>query len=247
MRLTGYGVREWGGGAVLALLLLGGAAYLYLKVDQVAGIAVGALVLLVYFCVAAFFRDPYRRVPDSPSVLISPADGVIRDIELLKHEDENEFFDGKGIGRVGIFLSVLDVHLNRAPCDIEVDKRVYKEGAFHDARNPKASQENESMTIFCKGKVEGREFPLILRQISGAIARRIVCEADSGKSYAKGERFGMIKFGSRTELFLPAESWMHVSVKVGDRVFAGETVVAKVVEKKNAVDSTSNDGTSKDA
>jgi phosphatidylserine decarboxylase len=231
MRLTGYGAREWGGGGVLALLALGGAAYLYLKVDQTAGIVVASVVALVYFCVAAFFRDPKRRVPEEPTVLVSPADGVIRDIELLKSEDENEFFDGNGVVRVGIFLSVLDVHLNRAPCEMEVEKRFYKEGAFHDARNPKASKENESMTVFCRGKIEDSEFPMIIRQISGAIARRIVCQADSGKSYSKGERFGMIKFGSRTELFLPAESWMRVEVKVGDRVFAGETVVAKVVAK----------------
>jgi len=217
----------------LALLALGGAAYLYLKVDQTTGIAIAAVVALVYFCVAAFFRDPNRRIPEDPAVLISPADGVIRDIELLKNEEENEFFDGKSVVRVGIFLSVLDVHLNRAPCDMEVKKRAYKEGAFHDARNPKASTENESMTVFCEGKAGEHSFPMIIRQISGAIARRIVCEADAGKAYAKGERFGMIKFGSRTELFLPAEPWMHISVKVGDRVFAGETIVAKVVKKTN--------------
>jgi len=215
----------------LALLTLGGAAYLYLKVDQTTGIAVASLVALVYFCVAAFFRDPNRKTPDDTTALISPADGVVRDIELLKNEEENEFFDGKNVVRIGIFLSVLDVHLNRAPCDMEVKKRFYKEGAFHDARNPKASSENESMTVFCEGKIGERSFPMIVRQISGAIARRIVCEADSGKTYAKSERFGMIKFGSRTELFLPAEAWMHVAVKVGDRVFAGETIVAKVVEK----------------
>ena len=240
--LTRYGIKEWGGGGLLVLLLLGASAYLYLKVDVVTGIVAGALVCLVYFCVAAFFRDPSRRVPDDASALVAPADGVVRDIELLKHEDENEFFDGKGVVRIGIFLSVLDVHINRAPCPMKVAKRVYREGTFHDARNPKATSENEAMAIFCHGESGGEKFPLIIRQISGAIARRIVCKADEGGEFVRGERFGMIKFGSRTELFLPAETWMQVAVKVGDRVFAGETIMAKVVKSQGAKEDSTGDG-----
>ncbi len=239
--LTRYGIREWGVGGLLALVLLGGSAYLYLRVDTTVGIVVGSFVVLVYFCLAAFFRDPPRRVPDDPAVLVAPADGVVRDIELLKHEDENEFFDGKGVVRIGVFLSVLDVHINRAPCPVKVEKRVYREGTFHDARHPKATSENEAMAIFCRGEAGGEKFPLIVRQISGAIARRIVCRADEGGEFARGERFGMIKFGSRTELFLPAEKWMQVLVKVGDRVYAGETVMSKVVKLQDAEEKSKGD------
>jgi phosphatidylserine decarboxylase len=84
------------------------------------------------------------------------------------------------------------------------------------------------MTIFCEGKALDKTFPLIVRQISGAIAKRIVCDAEPDKSFKKGERFGMIKFGSRTELYLPAEQWMNLTVKIGDKVCAGETVVARL-------------------
>jgi phosphatidylserine decarboxylase len=114
---------------------------------------------------------------------------------------------------------------------LEVKDKQYRKGKYHDARSPLASKENEAMTIFCESTVEGRTFPLIVRQISGAIAKRIVCEVDVGSKIKKGERYGMIKFGSRTELFLPAEPWMKLSVKVGDKVYAGSSVIASVTPK----------------
>jgi phosphatidylserine decarboxylase len=232
IKLTKYGFREWFGGGVLTLLLLGACMYIVYGLEQsVTGWILAGFTVLLYFCLAAFFRDPHRVIPEESNVLVSPADGVIRDIELLKETEDNKLFDGQGVVRVGIFLSVLDVHLNRAPCDIKVESKEYKKGKFHDARNPLASKENESMTITCTAKVKGKTFPLAVRQISGAIARRIVCEADEGSVFSKGERFGMIKFGSRTELFVPAEQWITLSVKVGDRVYAGSTAVAAVKTK----------------
>lgn len=229
MKLTKYGLREWFGGGIISFILIGASLGLAFYGEQpVAGYSLAVFIFLIYFGIAAFFRDPYRKIPSETNVLISPADGVIRDIELLKEAEENKFFDGNGIIRVGIFLSVLDVHLNRAPCDIEVKQKVYRKGKFHDARNSLASKENEAMTIYCNATVDNKSFPIIIRQISGAIAKRIVCLADEGKTFAKGERFGMIKFGSRTELFIPAEQWITLSVKVGDRVFAGKTIIARV-------------------
>lgn len=237
MKLTGYGKREWFGGGVISLILI--AAFIYCtRYNPALFYTLTGLVCLVYFCVAGFFRDPNRKVPEGDNLLVSPADGVIRDIELLKDAEENQFFEGKDTVRVGIFLSVFNVHLNRAPCDIEVKEKSYREGKYHDARNPLASKENEAMTISCLSSVNDKKFPMIVRQISGAIAKRIVCKADEGKTFAKGERFGMIKFGSRTEIYLPAEPWIELTVKIGDKVCAGETVVAKV---------TNPEGKSKDA
>ena len=229
MKLTKYGLKEWLGGGVIALILIAACLYLvYYKEQTVIGYSVAGFILLIYICIAAFFRDPYRKIPLDSNVLVAPADGVIRDIELLKDAEENAFFNNQGVVRVGIFLSVLDVHLNRAPCDIEVKQQTYRKGKFHDARNTLASKENEAMTISCTASVEDKSFPVMIRQISGAIAKRIVCMADEGKHFSKGERFGMIKFGSRTELFIPAEQWLILSVKVGDKVFAGKSIIAKV-------------------
>ena len=130
---------------------------------------------------------------------------------------------------MGIFLSVLDVHLNRAPAKATVLDSCYKPGRFHDARDPRASKENESNTLVCEAELAGgRKYPLLVKQISGAIAKRIVCAVVPGETLRKGERFGMIKFGSRTELYLPLCPEIELAVKVGDRVRAGSSVVARL-------------------
>ena len=231
MKLTGYGKKEWLGGGIIALIIIAVSLYC-MRWDLVIGISIASFTAVVYFCVAAFFRDPKRNIPNDENILVSPADGMIKDIELLKDADENQFFEGKDTIRVGIFLSVLNVHLNRAPCDMTVKKKSYRKGRYHDARSPLASKENEAMTVFCHAQAAEKKFPAIIRQISGAIAKRIVCKAEEGSEYKKGERFGMIKFGSRTELFLPAEPWMEITVKTGDKVYAGETVVARIIKPR---------------
>jgi phosphatidylserine decarboxylase len=195
--------------------------------------AVSGLIIIIWLGIAAFFRDPKRNIPHEKDILVSPADGVIRDIELIKNCEIN-CFEGKDTLRIGIFLSVLDVHLNRTPCDMHVEFEQYKKGKFHDARNTNASKENESMTIAGTAYVEGEEFPIAIKQISGAIARRIVCPVKIGDFFAKGQIYGMIKFGSRTELYLPASQDVQVQVKVGDRVFAGSSIVAKKVDLDDA-------------
>jgi phosphatidylserine decarboxylase len=229
MKLTEYGLKEWLLGGIFSVLLIALClALVFYWKKPALGYSLAGVVCFVYFCFAAFFRDPYRKIPQDENVLVSPADGVVKDIELIKGTDENEFFKNQDIIRVGIFLSVLDVHINRAPCNLEIADKKYRKGKYHDARSPLASKENEAMTIFCNASVPEKQFPIIVRQISGAIAKRIVCAAEPGDKFEKGQKFGMIKFGSRTELYLPAEQWMTLTVKIGDPVYAGESVVARI-------------------
>ncbi|OGV52912.1 MAG: hypothetical protein A2X49_09950 [Lentisphaerae bacterium GWF2_52_8] len=229
MKLASYGRREWLGSAFIALFLLLISLWMGVGISIHAGLALATLTILGWLALAAFFRDPERKPPADLDVILSPADGVVRDIELVRGTPLNEFFGGKSILRIGIFLSVFDVHLNRAPCCFKVAQKDYREGAFHDARNPLASQVNEAMTLSGFAEFDGRSFPLAIRQISGAIARRIVCTAEPGDLLERAQRYGMIKFGSRTELYLPAGHDISLSVKVGDRVAAGVTVMARLV------------------
>ena len=229
MKLSGYGRREWLGSGVIALLLAGACAAIAAFVNFHIGLYLGLLVAAVWLCLAAFFRDPERSLPKDLDAITSPADGVIRDIELIRGEGEEfrEHFKGRDMLRIGIFLSVFDVHINRAPCDMLVEFRNYKKGCFHDARDAKASKENESMALGGVGSLGDYSFPVVIRQISGAIARRIVCPVEPGTRLSKGFRYGMIKFGSRTEIFLPAGKDFELEVKVGDRVFAGTSILAR--------------------
>jgi phosphatidylserine decarboxylase len=174
--------------------------------------------LLLFFCTLAFFRDPERSVPADPNLIVAPADGVVMEIIEL---DENEMLKTK-TRRVGIFLSIFDVHTNRAPVDGRVIYRQHREGLYLDARRPDCSEKNESMTW----AFENPHITVVVRQISGAIARRIVAWAKIGDELKKGERFGMIRFGSRTELYLPLNA--EVLVKVGDHVLGGSTIIARL-------------------
>jgi phosphatidylserine decarboxylase len=173
------------------------------------------LGLLLYF-----FRDPPRRIPEAPGLLVSPADGTVAEVSDVEHED---FIGGPAV-RIGIFLSIFNVHINRAPCAARVIKLRYHPGAFLNALKPESAVRNENMWI----GLEEQEYPhrpMIVRQISGAIARRIVCALKPGQTLARGEKFGMIKLGSRTELIVPKEEHLRVEVKVGQAVLGGETVL----------------------
>ena len=173
-----------------------------------------ALILYAFY----FFRDPDRETPADPVAVVAPADGVV--VEIIE-KTEDEVVKGT-MRRVAIFLSVLDVHTNRAPMEGEVIYREHYPGKFLDARNPEASTVNESQTWgFRNGGTT-----LVVRQITGAIARRIVGWAKVGDRVEKGERFGMIRFGSRTEVYLPLDS--EITVRRGDRVKGGETIVARL-------------------
>ena len=177
--------------------------------------------LLLLFCTLAFFRDPNRSVPSDPNLVVAAADGRITDIVEL---DENEILNAK-TRRVGIFLSIFDVHTNRAPIDGRITYQQHREGLCVDARRTDCSEKNESMTW----AFQNPRVTIVVRQLTGAIARRIVAWAKIGDELKKGERFGMIRFGSRTEIYLPLNA--ELLVKVGDHVSAGSTIVAQLSDQ----------------
>ncbi len=177
--------------------------------------------LLLLFCLN-FFRDPDRTIPPGDDVVIAAADGVVADIEEM---EEDEVLKTR-CRRVGVFLSVLDVHVNKAPIAGKITYRQHypgkPPGPYLDARHPECSKFNEALTW----AIEGKKATLVIRQITGAIARRIVPWSQVGDVVDKGFRFGMIRFGSRTEVFLPLSA--EVRVKIGDKVKGAETVIAEL-------------------
>jgi len=175
------------------------------------------VVALLGVCMALFFRDFPRTISAASHEVVSPADGTVVAIEDL---DESPHYDGP-TRRVSIFLSVFNAHLNRAPYPGTVTAVKYAPGAFKDARLPETSQVNESNAVW----METEKGPMTIRQISGAVARRIVCPVGVGTTLTKGEKFGMIRFGSRTELYLPAGT--EVTVTLNQTVYAGLTVMAR--------------------
>ncbi len=187
-----------------------------------AGYAVAAFLALVGLEVVWFFRDPRRKIPDGPGLIVAPADGRIAEIVELEWD---EFLQGPAV-RIGIFLSIFNVHANRSPADVRVIGLRYRKGKFLNALRPESARENEQLEL----RLQETEPPyrrFVVRQIAGAIARRIVCTARPGQQLARGERFGMIKLGSRTELVLPKESALVVHVREGQAVHAGSTVLAE--------------------
>jgi phosphatidylserine decarboxylase len=179
----------------------------------------GAIILI---WILSFFRDPERYCPLDKNILLAPADGKVTDIETVEEKDH---IGGTAI-RLGIFLSIFDTHINRAPCNVKVENITYKKGLYKNAKNPYSGRVNESNDLHLV-RTEQPEDKLIVRQISGAIARRIVCDTRVGQKLASGEKFGMIKFGSRTELYVPASQNAKCLVKIGDKVKAGLTPLVK--------------------
>jgi phosphatidylserine decarboxylase len=216
--LTKYGLPQ---AAVFPLIIIA-AMIVCLLLPAAALITAEVILAVLLIWVLSFFRDPQRIPPAEENLLLAPADGTIRDIEIV---DENNFIGGKSL-RIGIFLSIFNVHINRSPCNVKVEKIIYKKGSYKDARNPLAGTVNESNDLWLIRTDEPRD-KLIVRQISGAIARRIVCETEENQYLAGGEKFGMIKFGSRTELYLPQRKDANLLVKVGDKVKAGLSPVVR--------------------
>ena len=178
-----------------------------------------ALVFLILiFYTFAFFRDPERIVPADANAVVAAADGKISDIIEI---DETEVLKTK-TRRVGIFLSIFDVHTNRAPIDGRIIYRQHRQGLCLDARNIDCSSKNESMTW----AFQNPHAMIVVRQLTGAIARRIVGWSQVGDDLKKGERFGMIRFGSRTEVYLPLDA--EVLVTVGQHVSGGSTIIARL-------------------
>jgi phosphatidylserine decarboxylase len=180
------------------------------------------IVLPVLIWLFAFFRDPERVVPVDQHVLVSPADGKVSDITDLPH---HEMLGGPCV-RIGIFLSVFNVHINRSPCDGRVLDVQYKRGRFVNAmRHGQASEENESNTMLLGEPTTGRPI-VVVKQIVGLIARRIIFTPRVGDMLRRGERIGMIKFGSRTELYILKDLEPQVRVQVGQTVRGAQDVVA---------------------
>jgi len=199
----------------LAVLILMAALFIFLPGDVVLA-AVETILFLVFVWMLLFFRDPHRKITPNDRVLLSPADGTITDIG----ETENTEMGGKAL-RIGMFLSIFNVHLNRMPCNARIESVHYKKGQFMNAMSSESGRINESNEVLMTRLAEPRD-RLLVRQVSGAIARHIVCEAQPGEEYAQGFAFGMIKFGSRTELYLPLrEGGYNITIKLGDKVRAG--------------------------
>jgi phosphatidylserine decarboxylase len=177
------------------------------------------LLLIIY--TLAFFRDPDRVVPADSNAVVAAADGTVTEIVEV---EETEIIKAK-MRRVGIFLSIFDVHTNRAPIDGRIIYREHRNGLCLDARHSDCSQKNEAVTW----AFENSRVTIVVRQLTGAIARRIVAWSRLGDELKKGERFGMIRFGSRTEIYLPLTATMFV--KVGDHVSAGSTIIARLAEQ----------------
>ncbi len=175
-------------------------------------VAVGILTLFTTF----FFRDPSRTPEPIPGALVSPADGTVIRVDTV---DSPAYIGGKAV-KVSIFLSVFNVHVNRVPASGRVDYVKYNPGKFFAAWADKASELNEQTEIGMT-TVGGQR--IIFKQIAGLIARRIVCRLTPQEDVQAGERFGMIRFGSRAELFAPAES--SINVKRGDKVAGGKTII----------------------
>ncbi len=214
MSLTRYGFKEWFIITVVAAAI--GAAAVHFQIWWLLAICV-----VVWLGLVAFFRDPWWRKPNTtnPNDMVSPADGKVSAVVTLDHHAAT----GGPAVIVRIFLSVLDVHLNRFPCDGTVTDIVYTPGKYLDARTEESAKVNECMLTVLQ-TASGEK--LGVRQVSGAIARRIVCPLHVGDKAKRGARFGMIKFGSTTELILPRPQDVAVHVAVGDRVTGGVTILA---------------------
>lgn len=179
-------------------------------------------LLLLMFWSIYFFRDPPRGVPQEEGLLIAPADGLIQMVTQSTPPAELGLGD-QPLTRVSIFLSVFDVHINRAPCAGTVEVVAYRPGKFLNAAADKASDENERMAIALR-RADGNLIGFV--QIAGWVARRIVCYVKPGQAIVAGERFGHIRFGSRTDLYLP--SGARLLVAPGQRMIGGETVMAEL-------------------
>ncbi len=175
------------------------------------------LFLLITAFVLYFFRDPDRIIPTKKNLVVSPADGKVISIEKA----DDPFFENGDTVRVSIFMNIFNCHVNRAPISGEVIDLKYKPGRFLSADKPKAALENERLALFLRDDF-GRK--LIVVQVAGLIARRIVCFAEKGDRLSRGERFGMIRFGSRLDVYLPKDA--HILVNRGEKVFSGQSVIA---------------------
>jgi phosphatidylserine decarboxylase len=175
-------------------------------------LAIVFIVLGLFICY--FFRDPQRAIPADPNVIVSPADGKV--VEVV-----DELLDSRMGHRISIFLSIFNVHVQRAPVAARIADVVYRPGKFYAAFRSDASVENEQNIIY----LHASRGTVVFKQIAGAIARRVICWKNEGENIAIGERVGLIRFGSRVDVWLPMDT--ELTVKRGDTVKGGESILAK--------------------
>ncbi len=219
------------GAAVIALIL------------SLLGTKLGFLGLVLFTWCVYFFRCPIRVTPTRPGLVISPADGIVQMIveaplppELSDCKGQNgektgdPLCDAEKLTRVSVFLNVFDVHVNRTPADGEIKKVVYRPGKFFNASLDKASVDNERSTVLMK--LNGHNSSIAFVQIAGLVARRIICKLTAGQNVKAGDIYGLIRFGSRVDIFLPPG--VNPLVCVGQRMVGGETVIADLTSAEAA-------------
>lgn len=180
------------------------------------------LTALITLFVAFFFRDPERLSDLSTGGVFSPADGTV--LEVIPLDKGDNLYSNPAV-KISIFMSLFDVHVNRIPLEAEVKDIIYEKGKFFAANSQKASTRNENNRVFLETRGSG---DILLIQIAGLIARRIACWIDKGDVVTAGQRFGLIRFGSRVEMYLPLDS-SHIIVKEGQKVKAGETILGHLL------------------
>jgi phosphatidylserine decarboxylase len=211
-----YGWTYW-----LPLLIAGVFAVALFWILQI-WVLVFVFVVLTFACLA-FYRDFDRPIPQDANIMVAPADGKLTEITEIAHYAP---FSGPAL-KLSIFLSVLDVHVNRSPCDGTVLWTRYEEGLFLDARHPDCTNKNQSNTI-ALGRATGGAVPsAVVKQIVGAIARRIIAPLMVGEAVTRGQRIGMIAFGSRTEIYVPASENWQPAVALGTHVRGGQDVLLR--------------------
>jgi phosphatidylserine decarboxylase len=188
---------------------------------HVTWLLVPPLLLAVFFL--WFFRDPQRSIPQGEGLVVSPADGVVTEAEWMDTTQGSRL-------RVSIFLSVFNVHVNRVPISGTVKVVDYREGGFMNAMNPESVLNNEQTMVV----IAGEGYDVAFKQIAGLLARRIVCNLKAGDKVVRGERMGMIKFGSRCDVLIPAEA--KLKVQVGTHVKGGATVLASLANEDDELE-----------
>ena len=214
--LSAFGRREWITIAVIGLMVM-------VTLLVVGWWLAAVVVLLATTAALGFFRDPERQIPTQRGIMVSPADGRITSIHQVDHFDPFE----ESAVCIRIFLSILNVHVNRSPCHAMIESTLHHHGQHLSALNPKSAEVNEWNLIVMRHPTHGGPLAAV-RQVAGQLARTIICGVNSKQIVQRGQRIGMIILGSTTELYLPASVQPQVTVEKGQKVYGGLTVLANI-------------------